>query len=132
MNAIYNNFLYLKEKFENHNFSVGEIADNSVSFIISPDKILEKFNLVEKNIQTVHQTALRYNYDGKYYKKFVWKPYTRDRKSEVLRWINWFDEMNKLQIISETLTDINGKPITDINGEEIKTYVLRSDENGTI
>lgn len=132
MNAIYNNFLYLKEKIENQGLSVGEIEDNTVSYDISPAVILEKFNLVEQNIQTIHK-ALRNGYDDSLnYKEFVWQPYTVDRKSEVVRWFEWFEDMKKIEIISETLTDINGEPITDINGEEIKTYVIRSNENGTI
>lgn len=71
MNAIYNNFLYLKEKIENQGLSVGEIADNTVSYDISPAVILEKFNFVEQNIQTIHK-ALRYGYDDSlYYQEFV-------------------------------------------------------------
>lgn len=132
MNAIYNNFLYLKEKIESQGLSVGEIEDNTVSYDISPAVILEKFNLVEQNIQTIHK-ALRNGYDDSLnYKEFVWQPYNVDRKNEVVRWLEWFEDMKKIEIISETLTDINGEPITDINGEEIKTYVIRSNENGTI
>lgn len=126
MNAIYNNFLVIKSKFENCGFTVGEMKNNGVSYDISPAEILEKFNFAEQNIQAIHK-VLHDNYcdDGKYYKQFEWKPYTVDRKSEVWRWLDWLDFVNLIDIISENLNDVNGDPITDINGEAIKVYVFK-------
>lgn len=54
MNAIYNNFQYLKEKLQNAGFSVGYLIDCSVDYNIAPVDILPQFNAVEINIQMLH------------------------------------------------------------------------------
>lgn len=125
INDIYNNFLYLKEKFENLGFKVGEIKDSTVNYDISPADILSKFNMVEDNVRTIHQTINAFYDDSVYYKNFVWKPRTQNRKDEVWRWIDWLDMVNGIEFTSEDLVDIHGEPITDENGEQIKVYKLK-------
>lgn len=127
MNAIYNNFQYLKEKIENAGFSVGELADNSVTHSIAPIDILDKFKNVEQNIQTIH-TALFdiFGTDEKFYKEFTWTATTGNRKTEVWRWIDWLNEAKKLACMYELLFDINGDQVFDVNGERI--LVLQESE----
>ena len=127
MNAIYNNFQYLKEKLETAGFAVGELVDNSVDYSISPADILDKFKAVESNIQTIHATLLDiFEIDEKYYKIFEWTATTGNRKAEVWRWIDWLYEAKKLASKYELLFDVNGEQVFDVNGERI--LVLQESE----
>ena len=120
MNAIYNNFQYLKEKLENAGVSVGELIDNSVNYNISPSDILQKFNAVESNIQTIHRVLKSLlESDESYYKKFTWKPITIDKKSEIWRWIDWLYNAKNIYIYYDILCDINNDILTDNSGENI-------------
>lgn len=127
MNAIYNNFQYLKGKLETAGFEVGELLDSSVTYNIHPVNILQKFNAVESNIQTI-QTALLdvFESDEKYYKVFGWTATTPNRKAEVWRWIDWLYEAKKRACIYEVLYDVNGEQVFDINDERI--LVLQESE----
>ena len=127
MNAIYNNFQYLKEKLETEGFADGEIVDNTVDYSISPADILDKFKAVESNIQTIHATLLDiFEIDEKYYKFFEWTATTGNRKAEVWRWIDWLYEAKKLASKYELLFDVNGEQVFDVNGERI--LVLQESE----
>lgn len=127
MNAIYNNFQYLKEKLETSGFVVGELIDNSVDYSISPADILEKFNAVESNIQTIHTTLIDvFGADEKFYKEFTWSPTTSNRKAEVWRWIDWLYEAKKRACMYEILFDVNGEQVFDVNDERI--LVLQESE----
>lgn len=127
MNAIYNNFQYLKEKLENAGFTVGELADNSVSYSIAPIDILDKFKNVERNIQTIHTVLVDiFGDDEKFYKEFTWTPTTPNRKVEVWRWIDWLYEAKKRASKYELLFDVNGEQVFDVNNERI--LVLQESE----
>lgn len=125
MNSIYNNFLFLKEKFENIGANIGDISDNSVTCSILPFDILAKFNAAEQNIQTFHKYLfVNLGRNESYYKEFRWSSRISDRKNEVWRWIDWQKNLYDLQIVKEPLYDINNELIKDVNNEQIYTYVL--------
>lgn len=127
MNAIYNNFQYLKEKLETSRFVVSELIDNSVDYSISPANILQKFNAVESNIQTIHTALLDiFESDEKYYKVFGWTATTGNRKAEVWRWIDWLYEAKKRACMYEILFDANDEQVFDVNDERI--LVLQESE----
>lgn len=127
MNAIYKDFQYLKKKLENVGFSVGELIDNSVDYNISPSDILQKFNAVESNIQTIHLALLNiYDTDEKNYKQFIWHATTGNRRNEIYRWIDWLYEAKQLASKYELLFDINGEEVFDVNDEKI--LVLQESE----
>lgn len=124
MKDIYNNFLFLKEKFENWGFKV-EIKDTAVDYDISPADILSKFNMVEDNIRTIHHIIKYFFNDNLHYQNFVWTPRTQNRKNEVWRWIDWLNMVKDVELISEDLVDIRDEPITDENGEQINVYKVK-------
>lgn len=126
MNGIYNNFLYIAEELTAAGRSAPEISDSQVTYSISPADVLSKFNLVEENIDKLHELA---DYPDVYYgSSFRWIANTYMRKylyNGVMRWINWLDDAKRhLDGNFETayLVDINGNQITDINGNKILVY----------
>ncbi len=120
MNAIYNNFVYLKETLESAGFTVGELSNNEVDYKIGPMDILQKFQAVENNIQLIHSVLFDiYGTNEKHYKEFTWQPTTGNRKAEVWRWIDWLYEAKSLASKYAVLFDINGEEITDVNDERI-------------
>lgn len=120
MNAIYNNFQYIKEKLETAGFAVGTLLDNSVTYTIAPIDILDKFNNVERNIQTIHSVISGLlGHDEKFYKKFTWTPTTPNRKAEVWRWIDWLYNVKNINVFYGALCDIDNKIITDKNNQRI-------------
>ena len=119
MNAIYNNFQFLKEKLQIAGAPVGELVDSSVTYDIADNKVLEKFNAVEQNIQTLHDSLFYLlDKDEKYYKNFLWEINTQDRRSEVWRWIDWMNEAKEISRY-ELLRDVNGEMVVDVNDEKI-------------
>ena len=127
MNAIYNNFQYLKEKLETAGFVVGELVDCSVTYNIHPINILQKFNAVESNIQTIHTALLDiFESDENFYKVFEWTATTGNRNAEVWRWIDWLYEAKKHACTYELLYDVNNEQVFDVNEERI--LVLQESE----
>ena len=126
MNGIYNNFLYIAEELTAAGCSTPEISDSQVTYSISPADILSKFNLVEQNIDKLHELA---NYPDIYYgSSFRWSRNTNMQKNlfkGVMRWIKWLNDAKRhLDGNCETayLLDINGNQITDVNGNKILVY----------
>lgn len=126
MNGIYNNFVYIAEELTAAGRSAPEISDSQVTYSISPADILSKFNLVEQNIDKLHELA---DYPDIYYgSSFRWSENTYMRKylyNGVMRWINWLNDAKKhLDGDFETayLTDINENQISEVNGNLIMVY----------
>jgi hypothetical protein len=120
MNAIDNNFQFLKHKLITSGFPVDELVDNSVNYSIAPINIIDKFQNVEQNIQTIHDTLLFiFGADEKFYKKFTWKTTTPNRKAEIWRWIDWINEAKKLVYMYEVLCDVDEEQVYDSNNEII-------------
>lgn len=120
MNNIYNNFQYLKDSLEQFGLKVGNLVDNSVTYQTSPADFLDKFNNVEKNIQTFHKTLKNLlGKDEKFYKDFVWTAKTINRKSEVWRWIDWMNNVKNIKVFYENLYDAENNVIIDKYGEPI-------------
>lgn len=117
MNAIYNNFLYLKEKLNAEGFTVNVIGDNSVTYDIHPKEILQKFKIVESNIEEI-KAALG-AFFTKHEEHFEWGPYTIGRRERVWYWIDLLNQANEYASKYSALFDINNDPIYDINGEQI-------------
>ena len=123
MNAIYNDFLFINEALENKGYSIFEINDNSVTYGINPNLILDKMNAVEDNIQLIESTV---DWINPYYSVYKWAHNTFDKKSEVDRWIMYLNFV--YEVLSgnipplQYLTDINGYYITDIEGNYILVY----------
>lgn len=126
MNSIYNDFIYIYERLITAGHSVPEILDIQVTYSISPANILNKFNLVEQNIDNLHEMA---NYPDAYYiSSFRWSKNTDMKKylySGVKRWINWLTDAKKHydgDFETMYLTDKNGNQISDKNGNKILVY----------
>lgn len=120
MNAIYNNFQYIKNKLEAEGLKVGELVDSSVDYSTSPIDILPKFNAVETNIQILHKVFFNLlGRDEKFYQSFEWTPTTANRKNEVWRWIDWLYNAKNMSLYYEELYDVNNELITDLNNEPI-------------
>lgn len=126
MNGIYNNFLYISETLTAAGRLAPEILDSQVTYSISLADILSKFNLVEENIDKLHELA---DYPDIFYGySFRWSANTDMRKylyKGVMRWINCLNDAKRhLEGNFETayLVDINGNQITDINGNKILVY----------
>ena len=118
MNAIYNNFLYLKEKLNNEGFTTYGMRDNSVSYDTHPKDILERFKAVEANIEEI-RTALGVFFAGKHEEYFEWQPITTGRRERVWYWIDLITQAHKYANKYTVLFDINNERIYDINGNEI-------------
>lgn len=123
MNVIYNNFLYLKEKLTTEGFRVGTIRDNSVTYDIHPVEIINKFQAVESNIETISD-AFGDLFDENY-EPYVWQAMTSDRRLKVWRWFDFLDKAYEYANKYGKLYDINNEPIYDINGEYI--FVLQGE-----
>ncbi len=126
MNGIYNNFLYIAETLTTAGRSAPEISDNRVTYSIGPADILNKFNLVEQNIDKLHELA---DYPDIYYgSSFRWSTNIYMRKylyNGVMRWINLLNDAKRHldgDLDTAYLVDINGNQITDINGNKILVY----------
>jgi hypothetical protein len=117
MNAIYNNFLYLKEKLNSEGFNVYAIGDNSVDYNIHPKDILQKFKIVESNIEEI-RTALS-AFSTKHEERFEWLPHTTGRRERVWYWIDLITQSYEYANKYSVLFDINNEKIYDINGNEI-------------
>lgn len=126
MNGIYNNFVYIAEELTAVGRSAPEISDSQVTYSISPADILSKFNLVEQNLDRLHEPA---DYPDIYYgSSFRWDTNTYLRKhlyNGVLRWINCLNDAKRHldgDFDTAYLVDNTGNRITDINGNPILVY----------
>lgn len=123
MNGTYQNFQYINEKLSEKGYEIIEVSDNSVTYSISPDLILDKMNAVESNIQAFENTV---DWINPYYKVFEWAHNTYDKKSEVDRWIMYLNFA--YGVLSGTLKggqyleDVTGKKILDKDGYYILVY----------
>lgn len=123
MTAIYNNFLYLNEQLKAKGYTIYDITDNSVTYGISPEKIINKMSAVESNIQAIENAA---DWINPYYKIYEWVNNATDKKTEVDRWIMYINfaykalsgTINK----SSYLIDIDGNYITEKSGNYILVY----------
>ena len=94
MAAINNNFEYLRNYFISIGLSVQTLKNVVVSYNTSPADIQQKFNDVEHNIQVIHQISYE-NLEIKnpYFKNHFWTAEPSNIKTEVYRWIDWFNKI---------------------------------------
>lgn len=129
MAAINNNFNYLREYYLSFGLPIGEMLDVSVTHNILPSAILQKFNNVEKNIQTIQKISIGYlNIRNKFFKFHTWQKYPVNLQKEVIRWFDWFDEQKRYTLEIGNLSDKNGELITDINNEVIQVLETFKEE----
>lgn len=126
INGIYNDFLYISEKMTEAGFELPDLEDNRVTYSISQTEILDIFNSIESNINTLHKFV---NYRDTYYSApFEWSVNTDMGKylqSGVKRWVNWLNDAKRHydgEYETVCLTDIHGRNITDINGNQILVF----------
>lgn len=123
MNAIYNNFLFISEKFAEMGYVPSVTNDNSVIYNISPADVLDKMNAVESNIQAIDKAT---DWINPYYKSFEWTHRTDNKKAEVDRWIMYLNYT--YEVLSDSvkalqyLIDQDGNYITDKYGNYILVY----------
>ena len=130
MAEIYSAFENLNIMLEDIKLPRVELENNTVTYVISPADILNKMNMVEKNI-----TALHYRVEGKiigwkdkYYKSFTWISRTCEKKSEVWRWIDWINSFHtmlsnvKIEYIPIHYTD--GNAVYNLDGKPLH-YIKR-------
>ena len=131
LNNIYTDFLEIASKMTELEYEPPEIENCAASYDTLPDEILGYINAVERNIQSIHKVIAGtiIGWTDKHYKKFLWKPVTKNKKAEVFRWIDWLNDVYKAlsntTLTWEPLTDINGETVTDSNGEIIYTAERR-------
>lgn len=127
MNAINDNFLYLRQQILDMGYHINNVGDSSVTYSIAPINIIKKFDIVEQNIQLIHESIIEiFGETEKYYKEFIWSYTTPNRKAEVWRWIDWMNEVKELVGVYEPLYDSNNEQVFDVNNERI--LVLRERE----
>ena len=123
MNAIYNNFIFINEKLAEKGYIISDVNDNSVTYSISPDLILDKMNAVESNIQAIEDSV---DWINPYYKLFEWAHNTNEKKTEVDRWIMYLNFVYNVLSgnikSSQFLIDINDNYIVDKYGNYILVY----------
>ena len=130
MAALNNNFNYLRNYYLSFGLPVGELCDITVTYNISPADIQQKFNDVERNIQTIQKITSEYlHIENQYFKKYSWEKYPKQLKAEVYRWIDWLNEMKKYRLKYVDLTDINNEPITNMNGVNLQVFEIYKEED---
>lgn len=129
MVAINNNFNYLREYYLSFGLPVGEMLDVSVTHNILPSAILQKFNDVEKNIQTIQKISIGYlDIRNKFFKFHTWKKYPVNLQKEVNRWFDFLNEQKRYFLQYGNLTDKYGELITDVNDESIQVLETFKEE----
>lgn len=97
MSALNNNFIYLRDYYLAYGVPVGELCDITVTYNISPADIQQKFNDVERNIQTIQNAISEYlNVENQYFKIHTWNKRPIHLKAEVYRWIDWLNETKNI------------------------------------
>lgn len=121
MNAIYNDFIYLKNQLEEKGYNVFEVTDNTVTYIIHPTFILSKMEKVETNIQNLDAVI---DWVNPYYSIYKWAKHSINKKSQVDRWIMYlnfvYDVLSGNVPPSAYLVDKDNNRIVD----EYNNYIL--------
>lgn len=123
---IYNDLKYVASVFAEVGLGNVEILNCNMPQNLALNLVMERFNLVEENIDKLHALV---DYSDTYYgSSFRWSENTDMGKhlyNGVKRWINWLNDAKKhcdYYLNIAYLTDINGNYITDKNGNKILVY----------
>ena len=122
--AINNNFQYLKEQAEEKENAPIVIYDCTMPLDTPINQMVNKFNLVEANIQSIHE-ILRYS--DPEFKEFEWSVDTnlaQNLYDGVNRWVKWLNDIKRYFDggVLYFLTDRANRYIIDNEGRYILIY----------
>ncbi len=123
---VYRDLQYIAQAFAGAGLGSVEILNCDMPQNLALNLVMDRFNLVEQNIDNLHEIA---DYPDIYYgSSFRWTESTDMRKflySGVKRWLKWLIDAKRHRdgnFETVYLTDKNGNQIMDQNGNKILAY----------
>ena len=117
---IYNDCLWINERFNNLGYITFEMADCSATVDMNPKLIKRCFDRVEENLKKLHTSI--YDWDEDYPGIYTWGKYNTSMKARVWAWIDYLNALFYI-ISGEVLRDITGEIVYDENGDMITVLI---------